>query len=138
MRIKRFNENNSNIPNKEDIKDIFISAIDNADEYSIITSKIIETGTSKDRIFWDINPLSLMDDDNVDYNGFVINLGHSFYNPDTVMYNAEPSVEDFFKYTEMLTDVKTSLSHIKEEYPNLEIRFDMSKKSWLIIQIKLF
>lgn len=137
MRIKRFNESESesNLPSKQDIESIFSSAFHNADEFSIVPSKIYESGSSKDRIFWDINPLSLMDDDNVDYNGFVINLGHSFYNPDSVMYNAEPSVEEFYKYAEMVADTRTSLLSFKEEYPNTQIRFDMSKNSWLIIQI---
>ena len=143
MRIKRFNENenNINIPDKEDIKDMFISAIDNADEFSIVPA-YIETrswytgpnGSEVENIVWTVDPISALDSDN-QQNAFIINLGHSFYNPSSNVYNSKPEEDDFYKYAEMVADTRSSLLAFKEEYPNAKIRFDMSKNSWLIIQI---
>jgi len=142
--IKRFNENTNNIPTKQDIESIFSSAFHNADEYSVVPAYIEAkswytgpNGSEVENVVWTIDPISSLDSDN-QQNAFIINLGHSFYNPSSNVYNSKPVVEDFYKYAEMVADARTSLLAFKEEYPNAQIRFDMSKNSWLIIQIKLF
>lgn len=143
MRIKRFNENESNIPTKQDMESMFASALHNADKHIIVPAKIVSkswyTGVNdKENVVWTIDPISAIDDESFEYNGFVINLEHNFYNPSSSVYNSLPVVEDFYKYTEMTSDLRSSLLEFQEEYPNAQIRFDMSKDSWLILQIKLF
>ena len=141
MRIKRFNESESNLPSKQDIESIFSSAFHNADEYSVVPAYIEAkswytgpNGSEVENIVWTVDPISALDSDN-QQNAFIINLGHSFYNPSSNVYNSKPVVEDFYKYADMVADARTSLLAFKEEYPNAQIRFDMSKDSWLIIQI---
>ena len=142
--IKRFNENTNNIPTKQDIESIFSSAFHNADEYSVVPAYIEAkswytgpNGSEVENIVWTVDPISALDSD-IQQNGFIINLGHSFYNPSSHVYNSKPEADDFYKYADMVADARTSLLAFKEEYTNAQIRFDMSKNSWLIIQIKLF
>jgi hypothetical protein len=143
MRIKRFNESESNLPTKQDIESIFSSAFHNTDEYSVvpayIEAKSWYTGPNDiENVVWTVDPISALDNPDNQKNGFIVNLGHSFYNPSSSAYNSRPELEDFYKYSEMVADTRSSLLQLQEDYPNAQIRFDMSKDSWLILQIKLF
>jgi hypothetical protein len=140
MKIRRFNENTENIPTKQDIESIFSSAFDNTDEHSVVPVHIQVKGwytgsTDQQNVIWSVYPLSTFDDPDDQQNGFIVNLCHNFYNPSSNVYNSKPLVDDFYRYAEMVADTRTALLSFKEEFPNSNIRFDMSNKSCLIIQI---